>query len=67
MSDLESDLKDIRGIGDAKAEEIIAVVEDYNGTDDELTENIKQAWDYYQDGQESYAGKFLRRAYEQVE
>jgi len=61
MSDLREELQTISGIGPAKAKEIINIVEEHN-TDDELAEQVRQAWDYYDDGQRRYAGKYLKRA-----
>lgn len=66
--DLRDQLTDIRGVGDATADEIFDVLTDYedSGVSDDLRENITAAWDYYENGQESYAEKYLRRAYEEV-
>lgn len=65
---LEDDLQEIRGIGEAKASEIMTVFENHQSdTPDVVKENLEQAIDYYEDGQYSYAGKFLRQAYEGFE
>lgn len=62
--DLKDALTEIDGIGDVTAEKICDVVSEHDGTDSTVTENVRDAYDYYESGQESYAGKFLRRAYE---
>lgn len=45
MSELKAELKEIRGIGDAKADEIIEVVEIHD-TDDTEDETLREAYDY---------------------
>lgn len=64
MSNLKDQLQEIDGVGEKTAEKILDVVDETNS--DELTENIEDAYDYYQAGQYSYAGKFLKRAYESL-
>lgn len=65
---LEDELMEIRGIGEAKADEVLDVLEAHEkSVESEVAENIKSAWDYYDAGYESYAGKFLKRAYEGLE
>ena len=67
MSDeLREELQTVRGVGDAKADEILEIVES-NSVDSTVEDNLRSAWDYYQDGQYSYAEKFLRRAIEGLE
>jgi hypothetical protein len=66
--DLRDALTDIRGVGDAKADEIMTVFDEYErGVPDEVRSDLEAAYDYYQEGQYSYAGKFLRRAVEGLE
>lgn len=67
MSDLHDDLTDIRGIGDATAEEIIEVVEGHTEDNETLRDNLESALDYYEDERYGYAGKYLRRAYNALE
>lgn len=61
MSDLYDELTDIDGVGDATAEKILEVVDDYSNTDN-VEQNVRQAWDYYDSGKPGYAGKYLQRA-----
>jgi len=63
---MKDELTEIHGIGDAKADEILEIVES-NSVDSTVEDNLRSAWDYYQDGQYSYAEKFLRRAIEALE
>lgn len=65
--DLKDALTEIDGIGDVTADKICDVVAEHDNTDSAVIENVRQAWDYYESGQGSYAGKFLRRAYEATE
>lgn len=65
--DLKAELTEIDGIGDVTAEKILEAVAEHDGTDSTVIENVRDAYDYYESGQESYAGKFLRRAYEASE
>jgi len=60
---MKDELTEIRGIGDAKAEAVMEVVES-NSVDSDVAENVRRAYDYYQDGQEHQALSFLERAYE---
>lgn len=46
MSDLKNELTDIRGVGDATADEILSVVEEHS-VDSTVKENVRQAYDYY--------------------
>lgn len=69
----EDDLKDklttINGIGDAKASQIIDLVDtnDSNVNVDELREHLENAQDYLDDGQPGYADKYVRRALERLD
>ena len=66
MSDtLHDDLTDIRGIGDAKAEAILEVLEDHE-TESDLAEPLRAAVDAFDADRPGYAEKFVRRAYEEV-
>jgi len=59
---IESDLEDIRGIGEAKRKEIMTVFEDYqNQQGAEYPPEVAKAYDYLQEGRPGYAKKFLRR------
>jgi endonuclease III-like uncharacterized protein len=63
MSDLRDDLTEIQGVGEATADSILEVLAEHDtGTDSEVREAVLETWDYYQDGQYSYAGKYLERA-----
>jgi len=66
MSDtLHDDLTDIRGIGDAKAEAILEVLEDHE-TKSDLAEPLRAAVDAFDAERPGYAEKFVRRAYSEV-
>lgn len=66
MSDtLHDELTDIRGIGDAKAEAILEVLDDHE-TDSDLAEPLRAAVDAFDADRPGYAEKFVRRAYEEV-
>ena len=58
---LEADLKEIRGIGDAKAEEIMAVVGEAGGVNREL---VERAYETLQDGRTDLCEDALKRALE---
>ena len=62
---LKDELTDIDGVGDVTAERIIEVL-DERDTDDAVAENVREAHEYYEAGEKSYAGKFLRRAYNEL-
>jgi ribosomal protein S13 len=57
---LESDLQEIRGIGEAKASEIVEVVDQHSG-DSEAQENVRKALAELEEGRVGYAQKFLER------
>jgi len=61
MSDLYDELTDIDGVGEATAEKILAVVDGYN-TPDDVEDNVRKAFDYWESGKPGYAGKYLKRA-----
>ena len=66
MSDtLHDELTDIRGIGDAKAEAILEVLEDHE-TDSDLADPLRAAVDAFDAERPGYAEKFVRKAYEEV-
>lgn len=64
MADLREELQTINGVGEATADAILDVLDEY-GSDD-LTGLIEQAYDYHEAGQHEYARKYVRRAYERV-
>lgn len=63
--DLEDELTEIRGVGDATAEEILAVLDEYadDDVDDVVREQIQEAHDHHEAGEHQYAAKFVRRAH----
>jgi len=68
MTELEDALTDIRGVGDATAEEIMSVVDEHgDGGSVELEETLRDAVSYYEQGDYGYAEKYLYRALELVE
>jgi len=57
-SELKTELMQIRGIGEAKSEQILAVVAEYGDTTN--TENVQEAIDYIEAGHPQYALKYLK-------
>lgn len=65
---MKDDLTDIQGVGDKTADKIMTVFEEHNsGVPAEVKDNLESAYDYYENEQYSYAGKFLRKAVEGLE
>lgn len=60
---LEEELQEIRGIGEAKASEIVDIVEDHED-DSEAQELVQEAIGYLDAGHPGYAKKYLRRVLE---
>jgi hypothetical protein len=65
MTDVKAELKEIRGIGDAKAEAIIGVLEDTQ-SNETVASLLADALSYYEDDRPGYARKFVERAYNEV-
>lgn len=63
---VRDDLTEIHGIGDAKADEIMAVVAEHEGAPDAVRDNLADAVSYLDADQPEYAEKFVRRAYDEV-
>jgi endonuclease III-like uncharacterized protein len=61
---LKDELTQIRGIGDATADEVLAVVDDYGESDAESL--LQEAIDYYNEGKPWYARKFVEEAKEEL-
>jgi len=59
MSDLKGDLLAIDGVGEATAEKILAVVEEY-----QETEKLQEAIAYLEAGNTDYAKKYIKKAIE---
>ena len=59
MSDLKTELMEIRGIGDAKAETIMQVVKEYGPKKD--VSNIEKAIEHINAGKYDYAIKYLEK------
>ena len=70
MSDkatLRDELTEIRGVGDAKADEMLDILDAHDGVDggadvEAASEHVKSALEYAESGDVEYAVKFLRRA-----
>jgi len=64
MSDLYDDLLSIDGVGEKTAHKVQEVYDEhgYGEPSDELEQNLRQALDYYNAGNDEYAGKYLKRA-----
>jgi ribosomal protein S13 len=61
---LKDELTEIRGIGEATAEEVLAVVQEHGESDVELL--LQEAIDYYNSGKPWYARKFVEEAKEEL-
>lgn len=61
MSDLKDALTEIDGIGDARADEILAVIADHD-TPSDVEAHLRDAVDAHDAGQHSYAAKHTRAA-----
>lgn len=57
MSDLETNLQAIDGVGEATAEKIMAVLEEYT----ETPEEIQKAYEYAQEGKADMAASYLNK------
>lgn len=66
MEELRDALTEIRGVGDATAEEILAVLDDH-GADDDVATLIEEAHDHHAAGEHQYAAKYVRRAHDALE
>lgn len=71
-SELHDALTDINGVGEARADEILDVLAEYNrGRDDaalrEAQANLQKAADHHAEGAHEYAQKFVERARGAVE
>lgn len=61
---LKDELTDIRGIGDATADEVLAVVDNHG--DSEVEELLAEALGYFDSGKPWYARKFVEEAKEEL-
>lgn len=57
---LEDELQSISGIGEAKAEQIVEIVNEHSETPD-IKEDLEDGMEYLAAGQEGYAMKFFER------
>lgn len=66
---MKDELTEIHGIGESKAEQIMAVVDEHGetGVSGGVEKNVRRAYDYLQDGQMNQAESFLERAYDSLE
>jgi len=60
---IKSELQEIQGIGPAKSEQIVEIVEAHS-TDSDTVELVEEALDYLDEGRPGYAKKFLARIVE---
>lgn len=63
---LRAALTDIDGVGDATAEKILDVLDEEIAISDSVREMIETAHDEHKHGDPEYAGKFVRRAYNEL-
>ena len=66
MTDVKAELQAIRGVGEATAEEILAVLEETQGNE-KVASLLAQALDYYADDRPGYAKKYVEQAYNEVQ
>ena len=57
---------EIKGVGEATAEEILVVLEETQGNET-VASLLAQALDYYADDRPGYAKKYVERAYNEVQ
>mgnify|MGYP000087706131 CR=1 FL=1 len=65
MSDLKSELQEIRGVGESTADEILHVLEETQHNE-KVGDLLAEAKDYYEAGRPSYARKYVIEAYNEV-
>ena len=66
MSELRDELMEIKGVGEATAEEILVVLEETQGNE-KVASLLAQALDYYADNRPGYAKKYVEQAYNEVQ
>ena len=59
---VRDDLMEIRGIGEAKADEILEIV----GDNSKVKDHLESAIDYYEAGQDGYAKGYVYKAFEEL-
>lgn len=65
--DLHAALTEINGIADARADEILDVIDEHgDAPDGDVRELVDTAWEYHAAGQHEYAAKFVRKARDQL-
>lgn len=62
---IKDDLMEIRGIGEAKADAIIAVLEETQ-SNEKVASLLSDALSYYEDDRPGYAKKYVEQAYNEV-
>lgn len=71
--ELTDELRTIDGVGEARAEEIVAIVDDHRDDQDDdldvddVRDLLESALDYHENGDHQYAEKFVRRALEALD
>ncbi len=66
MSDVKRELMEIKGVGEATAEEVMNVLEETQGNET-VAALLLKALEYYQEGNPSYAKKYVEQAYNEVQ
>lgn len=59
--DLHAALTEIEGIGDARADEVLAVLDSHDGNSD-VVGLLEQAAEHHDDGRHAYAAKYVHEA-----
>jgi len=66
MSDLKGELMEIKGVGEATAEEVMNVLEETQ-SNETVASLLADALSYYEEGSPGYARKYVEQAYEEVQ
>jgi len=65
MSDLKGELMEIKGVGEATAEEVMNVLEETQ-SNETVASLLADALSYYEDGRPGYAKTYVQEAYNEV-
>lgn len=69
--ELHSEVQDIKGIGEVKADQILELVDEHieaeTSVPEELENDIREMNDYYESSQKGYAGNYLNNIMEHID
>ena len=63
---LRDELTEIRGVGEATADEILDVLDERDDVDD-VRDYVQEVHDHHQAGEHQYAAKYVQRAHDALE